>query len=235
MRNWSWLILAACGGGGGGGDDVQIDAAMPDAIDTACTDTYPAAIMAPADGGTSPPNANIKVAFSSTVPNRYLIVRDPHDNRFTTDSDISGPIIDAVYPLPAGRTITVEAGYVCALDGKRKPIATSTFTITSPAPCDKPTEGYAATINSPAQDAVLPAGVTPSSAFSVTWSPSMAIPDRYELMYDETAGHQSLGSVPGYNLQPGHRYTFELGWYCVGLEPTERTIPLAALSFTTPP
>ena len=54
------------------------------------------------------------------------------------------------------------------------------------------------------------------------------------MMYDETAGHVGLGSVPGYDLQPGHRYTFELGWYCISLEPTERTIPLAALSFTAP-
>jgi hypothetical protein len=224
-------IVAACGSGAETGDDISVDA-QPDAVSTACTDNYPATIMAPANGGTSSPDANIKVSFSSTVPNRYLIVRDPDGNRFTTASDISGTIIDAIYSLPAGRTITVEAGYVCALDGKRKPIATSTFTVTSPGACDQDTTGYFAKITSPMQDAVLPPGVTPSSAFTTEWMPAMGIPDRYEAMYDESAGHEQLAGVPGYDLQPSHRYTFELGWYC-NLEPSERTIPLAALSFTT--
>jgi hypothetical protein len=232
MRICLLLLIAACGGGDDGGA-VTPDAAQPDAASNACTDSYPAAIMAPLDGMTSPSNANIKVTFADTVPNRYLIVRDTHDNRFTTASDISGTIIDATYTLPAGRTITVEAGYVCQLDGKRHPLAQSTFTVTSTTGCDQPTEGYSATINSPAQDVVLPAGITPSSTFSVTWKPTMGIPDRYEAMYDETNGHEGLGSVPGYDLKPGHRYTFELGWYCINLEPTERSIPLAALSFTT--
>jgi hypothetical protein len=234
MRLGLLLILSACGGGGGGGgdDDGSIDA-QPDAVSTACTDNFPATIMAPPNGGTSPPDANIKVSFSSTVQNRYLIVRDANDNRFTTASDISGTLIDAMYPLPAGRTITVEAGYVCQLDGKRKPIATSTFTVTSVGACDQPTEGYFAMITDPMQDAVLPPGITPSSAFTDVWTPAMGIPDRYELMYDETAGHVGLGSVPGYDLKPGHRYTFELGWFCVGREATDRSIPLAALSFTT--
>ena len=233
MRRVLLLILAACGGAGGdGGDDASLDA-QPDAASTACSDNFPAEIMAPANGGTSPPDANIKVSFSSTVQNRYLIVRDSNDNRFTTASDISGTLIDAIYPVPAGRTITVEAGYVCQLDGKRKPIATSTFSVTRAGACDQPTEGYFAMITNPMQDAVLPPGITPSSAFTDVWTPVMGIPDRYEMMYDETAGHVGLGSVPGYDLQPGRRYTFELGWFCVNQEPTDRTIPLAALSFTT--
>ncbi|MBA3456823.1 MAG: hypothetical protein H0T42_27285 [Deltaproteobacteria bacterium] len=232
MRINLLALLIGCSGGAEG-DDAPIDASLPDAATTACTDSFPAAVMAPAHGSMSPPETNVKVTFSSTVSNRYVIVRDIDDNRFTTASDISGTIIDATYSLPAGRTITVEVGYVCQLDNRRRPLAQSTFTITSPNACDTQTLGYAAAIHSPAQDVVLPPIVTPSSTFDVSWSPTMGIPDRYERMYDETAGHEALSSVPGYELQPNHRYTFEVGWYCVGVEPTERAIPMAALSFTT--
>jgi hypothetical protein len=160
-------------------------------------------------------------------------VRDEYDNRFTTASDISGQIIDAVYPLPAGRAITAELGYMCATDGKRRALATSTFTIAPHDACDEATVNYSAAITSHMQDAVLPPGVTDSDTFVDVWMPAVGIFDRYAEMYDETAGHTWLVAFPGYDLQPGHRFTYELGWTCNAADPDARRIPLAALSFTT--
>lgn len=206
---------------------------MGEPPDDPCDPSFEAMIVDPADGSTMSSNLILHAAFGAFVPDRYVIVRDEHDNRFTTASDISGQIIDAVYPLPAGRTITAELGYVCATDGKRHALATSTFTIMATDPCDEATLGYSATITGHTQDEVLPPGVTDSDAFGDVWMPAVGIFDRYAEMYDETAGHTGLVAFPGYDLQPGHRFTYELGWTCNAADPDARRIPLAALSFTT--
>ena len=221
------LCVPACTDAGG--------SAAPDAPDPgdACTGT--ATFLTPTTSS-SPSLLVVGVQWSAALPGAAVHVSDQHGNDFTTKDEVVtvGNTTTGTYQLPAGRTITAEAGFFCEATHTRKVLATKTFTVDATTPCDTPTLGYAATITQPARDAVLPSGLTTRSTFGYTFSPAMGIPDRYELLFDETDHHQVLTSVPGYNLARGHTFTFELGWYCLDETP-EKGIPLAAVRFSTAP
>jgi len=208
----------------------------PEETDPCANLGHTATVLAPT-GSTSPSLAQVMVQWSPAVPGRYLQVRDPNGSDFTSEDAIvpASDMLTASYQLPAGRMITVEAGFTCEATSERRALATKLFMTMSTLPCDTPTVGYAATITRPVRDAVLPAGLAVgSTAFTYSFMPTTGIPDRYESVYDETAGHVQLSSAPGYDLPAGHTFTLEVGWFCLDETP-EKAIPLAAVRFSTAP
>jgi hypothetical protein len=190
-----------------------------------------AQIEVPAD---SPSIATLDVTWSPALPGKFLRVTDEAGNDFTTATQLDRDHVNALYLLPAGRTLTASAGYTDPRSGQDVTLDTATFTTVASGPCDTSTLGYSASIASPMRGVVRPPGRLLDSQMVMTWMPDRWIPDRYLTIYDETAGHEVLFSdgLEGYALAAGHVFTFEIGWYCLA-ESVERTIPLAAARFST--
>lgn len=203
------------------------DPTDPDPTDP---DDPSAAIVVPAS---SPSRATIDVTWSPGLERKYLHVTDLDGNNFSTETRLDGDQVSALFPLPAGRSFVVEAGYTTAA-GERVPLDTAELTTVASGPCDTATLGYQGVISYPETDMVLPAGLMPYDAFVHAFTPARQIPDKYFSIYDETAG-EWLISEPDYDLPAGHTFTVEIGWYCLAEDPVGVGYPLAAKRFSTAP